>query len=1130
MLHSICLLLAIIWLINRLYNFLCLSVNKMIQSLNVKIPPAVKVSIDRITNTGITIHWENEPDLFIKNGSIFSGDINCSNEKEDTNEKDNNINKKNKPKSAKDSKNPIFINDKSNSISHYILYLNNIQLGVFPNVSHSLYTCCSITNLESDTKYQIDFVTVNKMGFINKLPSIFCMTQNNNIKDTKENLIKNRNWRRNTINNDSQIDVDSILNDNNNSNNNNNDNSDDTLNNNNNLPQVTSYSSIVNLKDLENYSINNLKKILISAQEDLHDVLQQQTQLLEEFKESKVSLELELDNLKIHWSYEIDYRKSLKSNIKSLENSKLLSDIKFDKLNVKIEQTDNKINKMENEIKKWVKIEDTDLNTDKIRLNYKQLNEKLIESIDNLEGKVIFLQNETSQLEQDNKELNSMRKSSSSTTLNKLNTNSTNGATNNNTLSSISSNSSANLVSLNKQLNDEFIRLNKIIKKIYSYTSKTTGLLTPKGEEYLNSLNQDSSLVKLVREQFSIDQENDENWEKTRQSLIKKILMLEEKFDRIDSQNRDLRGKLLAQPYSNDNHNQSFNYLPPIATYNSGNSSNNKNSNMLTMSLTHSNSNVDDDSNGNNNNSDNSPNVKKPLLANFAPMEQSRSYLAPLLANQNSMLLSQLSNSNSNINLMNNTNNNDDNDDNEKNSTNNFPYSMATTATVTTNAMALPLNSNTNNGNFGWDNDMNFKGNTENFNNTNNNLSHHHNNDSKEELDYDTNNNHLLTGLQDMIYDEGENISTFSRGFTVDQLDDYWNTQDNKKTAFNQKTQIQTDENGKSYPILTSNNNDFSNRTPLTTHPHNFATPLSKSPFSLSMSQPKQSLLSSMLNDSNNLSPFANDDFSYYMSPSQNPTNNNVNNIGSNLNNNNISSMFATTNTNEGLMGMQTSLSPQNSNVMDGSHNFNTESQYDNIYDMNSQQQSLLPNSIDRAVTPPVANTTRNNGFRSPSFNFLWHNSPNNDNAQINEKETNNMIQNSGNNGNKNDTTEVGGNSKSRRAHFTPLSTPDDNINSNNVKTHKRNKSSNSNKSGWSNRLSLKSKSVSVSSQETATKSDNEGDNHSNVSNTKSEHSNGEVTPSHSSSTGRKMSRLLSRTTMNDLFKLRNHDSSNSNV
>ena len=63
--------------------------------------------------------------------------------------------------------------------THYILYIDSIQIAIVPNNINSLNTCCSIAGLKPCTQYQIDLVTINNRGFVNKLPPIFLKTKEN---------------------------------------------------------------------------------------------------------------------------------------------------------------------------------------------------------------------------------------------------------------------------------------------------------------------------------------------------------------------------------------------------------------------------------------------------------------------------------------------------------------------------------------------------------------------------------------------------------------------------------------------------------------------------------------------------------------------------------------------------------------------------------------------------------------------------------------------------------------------------------------------------------------------------------------------------------------------------------------
>lgn len=1062
MLQGLVVLAALLWLFSRLYNFLKIPVENIVQDLSIKTPPATKVSIDKISTNSITIHWENEP--------LLNQDL------------DQDV--------------------KRDFITHYIVYVNSLQLGVFPNRSQSLYTCCSLTNLNPSTQYQLDFITVNNMGFISRLPSIFIMTKSEkvsdgHISDNKDiGIIKNRKWRRNTVssptftnilvprdsnNDDKDLDNNTIMN------------SMDSMNFVSNIQDdlTPSYANLTSLKDLETYSIEDLKKILICAQEDLHEVLNQRTSYLQEFKESKEELLLELDNLKSHWSHELDFRKSLKSNIKSLENNKLLGDMKAEKLNQKIVKSREKLSRMKSDIVKWEEIKQNNLNTDNLQIKYNIVNKKLNKAIKNLETKIVDMQLEVDKLDKMNKELNILKKSSSSTNLSSLK--------NNAVLANNNSNNIGNDSSKHQPVNnsDETIKILNMIKKINMCVSKDTGILSPQGEEYLSTLNEDNQLVRLIKEQLDIDLQNYEYWMKKKQELVHKINLLEEKYNEMNAQNKQLRASLLTQPYQSElsdsqnsqNLRQQINFMPPELTHlSSGQQLSNTDSNSF-INLSTSNSNPG--------------NATAQLQNTQTSLHQQNShYITSSMSRQGSLL--QRQNTPQSLRK-----------DEIHNPSSTFPISIPTTTTTTTTAIAnitasahSQLNPQQNYSTWSIPNvSSTTSANTDSCKEKlHNHITQHEEDGLDQSFDYD-NANHFITGLQDMIYNENDypdEVSNYSKGFTTDQLDNYWTSQKslniNSSTADSIKIRAASD---KKLDSLTNPENNI--QTPITSHTREFATPLSESPFMIAPGQPSQSLLAGTLNEQVNVSPFANDSLSLRLSESAGFYRPPTSSMGPQTASNNPTSLFSNNNSNNAF---SQSLTPRNSNLLpstpqsiqlsNGPLSVSNGYHQNMVFGTHPSQQT--PSTTVQLNDMPVAGKTNNleeklkspstGLFHSPSFNFLWHHNSPTKNIDPDESV--------GLNNNAKGTPVTG-------EHTSPR--------------HKRNKSDGSNMSVWTNRLSLKSKVISTSSQESPINNKSE---HRDSSGNKNEVTN----QSNSSSTGsgRKMSRLLSRTTMNDIFKLRTHD------
>ncbi|CEP64067.1 Gta1p LALA0_S10e01530g [Lachancea lanzarotensis] len=464
---------AIIWLAHRLVLFLGIPVWRIVLTLGLQVPQTTRVSIDDITEDTITVRWENEP----------------TNAQEKT----------------------------SSSISCYVLYLDKVKIGTIPNIATSLYTCCLLRGLSPQTQYQFDFVCVNKDGFINKVPSIYVMTKSSSAGkrssqtslddlDTKPTLAPNfpvdAKWRKSHV----AVSTES----------------------------PTSYASLTSLQDLDDFSITDLKYILVCAQEDLHDVLQQESSILQDFHESREQLKLELDNLKAQWAHEIDLRKSLKSSIKSLENSKLLYDLKRGKLDKNIDQSSNKIQKMKNDMIKWDQEKKKELRQDILISKFNDEKKSLLERIDEVSQQVRQLHSQVSNQEEENKKLSSVKRSLDSSQNTSAATSGTSIATKKNSPLETGSNTSS---------------MNSIFKKINDCINEKTGVLNNAGYEFLNSLGENSVVAALVKEEVQRDIDLDTDWRSRKLRLKKRSDLMESLWTDISMRNRDLMANLAAQPY-----------------------------------------------------------------------------------------------------------------------------------------------------------------------------------------------------------------------------------------------------------------------------------------------------------------------------------------------------------------------------------------------------------------------------------------------------------------------------------------------------------------------------------------------------------------------------------------------------
>ncbi|EHN02844.1 YEL043W-like protein [Saccharomyces cerevisiae x Saccharomyces kudriavzevii VIN7] len=959
--------LACLWLFYRLYRFLTIPVSSIVSTLKIKTPPATKVSIDKIATDSLTIHWENEPAK---------------------------VEKKNADADR-------------NFISHYLLYLNNTQLAIFPNNPNSLYTCCSITGLEAETQYQLDFITINNKGFINKLPSIYCMTK---AREANEAL-KTRKWRRNTITSSTAIQPTNLKADlgsltshyssvslstfaSNITNNN-------TGINGSSLP---AYTSLTTLKDLDPFSIDDLKKILICAQEDLHDVLSQQTSLLQDFQESRSELELELDNLKTHWSHEIDLRKSLKSNIKSLENSKLLTDLKIEKLNKKVDKSREKTSKMRNDVENWAREDTQHLSKETIRAKYFKLLSESNASAAKINEEVECLQNEVSRVEECNKKLNATRKSLATSIV----------------------------VNVNAE-NDKPIvsgELSAVLKKLIDFTQEKNGFLSSSGEDFLSKLNTDSSLTKLIKKELSIDQDLESNWKLQRSKLLKRISVLENQFNEMSLNNRSLKTKLMVQPYKNSG--------DPLAASSSNNSAEkNRSSGSIQVPLSNNMSrtgSTDLVPNNSQSISNSNRDSALPLRMHYSPSNE------PI--QPSSSLLSQLTQDTDNR-SMGLSNQIPSNNENQQQSSS---YSHALPTTAIANATATAANENQKSS----------------FWNTTQFAQPSHQQELDQAFEYD-NANHLISGLQNMIYDEADypdNISNYSKGFTTDELDNYWTKQQPQAQARSTKENL--------FPATA---------TPMSSYKANSAL----SPYSSSHLRQNsntintntmhpQSLLAATLNDPS-LQSFVRGGTFYNVSQSGNSLHSNINGHESGNLSPRMSSDFNM---------LVPNLSPRASNdvhIAPGNNATLTMNRQTTTTTDSNALLNRLHGVGDQAdlstATSADSNTRRSFHASSPTFNSIWNSTA----SQLSPPlEKDHQLE-------------------------VPV-TPKVPSKDSSKPSHKRNQSNSSISSAWSK---FKHKSTSSSSNADA-----------DIQNSS--------TPSTSPS-GRRMSKLLSKSGMNNLFNPHSHDS-----
>ncbi|CDO91775.1 unnamed protein product [Kluyveromyces dobzhanskii CBS 2104] len=469
-------LLAAIWLWYRLFQFLHIPVFKIVGLLNIELPQSTKVSVDKITQRTITLHWENEPDC------IYSG---------------------NGPEES----------HHRYKVLSYKLYLNGKLVGNFPNTKRT-YTCISLQGLESGQQYQIDLVTVNQLGFTNKLPNVFVMTlpaetilsadscspqdlpeEAQVVEDITQLIPAGVKWRKPLLITQSSKTI------------------------------TPSYSSLTTLNDLEGFSIQDLKSILVCSQEDLHDVLQQHSMALQDFDDTKLQLQMELDNLKVQWNHEIELKKSTKSTINSLESSKVLYDLKREKLERSIKQLEAKMAKMNTDMDSWVNPEDVEKKKSSLKCRYEKLLNDLNENISSTSEQLQSLQKVITEQEDENKKLNQLKK----------------------LIENEQASSQTNQVQTSET---STINWAQVMKKISDSTNLSSGLLSASGDDLLSSLPPQSQLVQTIRSEVDTDCKLDDQWKVSKNVFNKRIDQLEKVWKDLQTENNQLKNEVALQTYS----------------------------------------------------------------------------------------------------------------------------------------------------------------------------------------------------------------------------------------------------------------------------------------------------------------------------------------------------------------------------------------------------------------------------------------------------------------------------------------------------------------------------------------------------------------------------------------------------
>lgn len=375
--------LAFLWLAHRLYILAKIPITELVKTLNIDIPKSSKLSVDNITSSKINLHW----DLPLSDHRIIS----------------------------------------------FVLYVNGKQAATLNgNVSQ-----CCLSSLLSNTKYKIDLISINSNGYKAKSDSIFIKTKpeklqnypNNILLENPENLFRllTDNPEVSTIhklstpsaitpNGDGRAGGRSRSNTVNSVNGNQNggsglasQNGIGNYNTSYAASTATNNSFLPEPKAMDD--IEELRYYLESGQEELHTILNQQAQALQDFKEQEYTLIEERDKLRDRKKLEDNNRQAIRTEMNLLDDSRRLTELKKSKQENTLIGKRKAIQKMESDLETWnLKINDFEKQKSDLTLSEDRVHNEIDLDIAKKRTKIKELQDAILKIDEDIKTINSRKK------------------------------------------------------------------------------------------------------------------------------------------------------------------------------------------------------------------------------------------------------------------------------------------------------------------------------------------------------------------------------------------------------------------------------------------------------------------------------------------------------------------------------------------------------------------------------------------------------------------------------------------------------------------------------------------------------------------------------------------------
>ncbi|TID30184.1 hypothetical protein CANINC_001191 [Pichia inconspicua] len=356
---------GVLWLVHRCSLLLSLPLELSVKALNIPIPKIPLISIDKVSNDSICIHWSTETE----------------------NDSDS------------DRKKSKFLKP---SIAYYQLYVNGLEACKLNGSKNK----CILKDLKPNSNYQIDLVAFNQTGFRSKSSPVFVKTcakefdpEIKNLdevvallmnKHDHQTMTKNYNTPRITNEKPELTQLATEL----------------STNNGNKLSSLTSANPHL-MEDP-----NDLKYLLESVLFVINENMKSYKAAELDYQEEKASLLTTKQAAQERKNFEDANRSNLRSEIKFLEDQKVKSKTGVDSLNKKINEMSKKIDTFNAKIKEWSLEMERMRKTEKLLIDEEpKLIQKLKDDINTLNKEIFSQQSEIHEAEDDLRNEISKRKS-----------------------------------------------------------------------------------------------------------------------------------------------------------------------------------------------------------------------------------------------------------------------------------------------------------------------------------------------------------------------------------------------------------------------------------------------------------------------------------------------------------------------------------------------------------------------------------------------------------------------------------------------------------------------------------------------------------------------------------------------